>query len=278
MVYPKVSVITVSYNAIATIEKTILSVISQTYDNIEYIIIDGGSKDGTVEVIKKYSDKISKWISEPDGGIYYAMNKGIQLASGEWIHFRNCGDYFVSNDILSILFAGKDYSDIDIIHGNCIYFNSWGYRSYRPAIIQESYKVTMPVIHSSAFIRTELHKQWPFNTQYRSSADYDFFYRCLEANKVFYYININISLFNQVGFSTQNANLAYRENYHIQGRDRTVVGKALFRIIILYRIVMSFGKGMIEKCFRNVENIKRNRMLQSGWKVLPFPEDLKHIE
>ena len=97
----KISVITVAYNASRYIETTILSVINQTYSNIEYIIIDGGSTDGTVDIIKKYSNKISYWISEPDKGIYDAMNKGINKATGEWINFMNAGDTFHNPDTLS---------------------------------------------------------------------------------------------------------------------------------------------------------------------------------
>ena len=89
---PTISIITVSYNSKNVIEETILSVINQTYEKIEYIIIDGGSTDGTIDIIKKYENQITHWISEPDFGIYDAMNKGIGLANGNWVNFMNCGD------------------------------------------------------------------------------------------------------------------------------------------------------------------------------------------
>ena len=94
-----ISVITVCYNAENNLERTILSVLNQTYSNIEYIIIDGGSTDGTIDLIKKYADKITYWQSETDKGIYDAMNKGIQKATGEWINFMNAGDLFSSTTI-----------------------------------------------------------------------------------------------------------------------------------------------------------------------------------
>ena len=98
-----ISVVTVSYNAVSTIEQTILSVINQTYPNVEYIIIDGGSTDGTVDIIKKYADKIAYWVSEPDKGIYDAMNKGVVVATGEWINFMNAGDIFTDSDVIDKL-------------------------------------------------------------------------------------------------------------------------------------------------------------------------------
>lgn len=90
----KISVITVCYNCVSVIEQTIKSVLEQTYPNIEYIIIDGGSMDGTVDIIKKYSDTVTYWISEPDNGIYDAMNKGIDMATGDYLNFMNAGDTF----------------------------------------------------------------------------------------------------------------------------------------------------------------------------------------
>lgn len=121
MNYPLISVITVSYNAVLTIEQTILSVINQTYLNIEYIIIDGGSTDGTVNVIKKYADKIAYWVSEPDKGIYDAMNKGIAYSHGEYCNFINAGDKFCSSSILKQV---MDFNHVaDIIVGQDLHVN-----------------------------------------------------------------------------------------------------------------------------------------------------------
>ena len=101
--YPLISVITVSYNAVSTIEDTILSVINQTYTNIEYIIIDGGSADGTVGIIEKYVDRISYWVSEPDKGIYDAMNKGLKVANGDWAIFMGSDDVFFNNKVIMLV-------------------------------------------------------------------------------------------------------------------------------------------------------------------------------
>ncbi len=112
---PKVSIVTVVFNGEKLLEETIQSVINQTYDNVEYIIIDGGSTDGTLDIIKKYEDKIDYWVSEKDNGIYDAMNKGIKVFRGDYINFLNAGDSFVNNDVLTNIFInqGKD----DLIYG-----------------------------------------------------------------------------------------------------------------------------------------------------------------
>ena len=118
MIQPKISVVTVCYNAVNDIEKTILSVINQTYPNIEYLIIDGGSKDGTMDIVNKYKDKIDVIVSEPDKGIYDAMNKGIDRATGDWINFMNAGDCFYNNVALESVFP-RNYESVnfDILYG-----------------------------------------------------------------------------------------------------------------------------------------------------------------
>ena len=114
---PLISIITVVFNGDEYIEQTINSVISQSYDNVEYIIIDGGSTDKTLDIIKKYENQIDYWVSESDRGIYDAMNKGTSLANGEWLNFMNAGDWFYSKDIF-LLIADSNTSDANFIYGN----------------------------------------------------------------------------------------------------------------------------------------------------------------
>ena len=116
---PLISVVTICYNAKNDLEKTILSVLSQTYQDIEYIIIDGGSTDGTVDIIHKYSERLFYWISEPDKGIYDAMNKGMDRATGSWINFMNAGDTFCDNEVIKNIFGYNDLSDYSVFYGDC---------------------------------------------------------------------------------------------------------------------------------------------------------------
>ena len=116
----KISIITVSYNSAQTIEDTIKSVLAQNFQELEYIIIDGGSKDNTMEIVNKYQDKITKIISEPDKGIYDAMNKGIQLATGDLVGILNSDDFYFDNSVLNTV-ATCFQKDIDACYGNIEY-------------------------------------------------------------------------------------------------------------------------------------------------------------
>jgi len=116
---PVVSIITVVKNDITHIEETILSVLNQTYGNVEYVVVDGASTDGTLEVIKKYQKYIDLWVSEPDKGVCYGFNRGVDLVTGNWVEFLNSGDFLYNNTVLADIFSGKKI-DSDGVYGSMV--------------------------------------------------------------------------------------------------------------------------------------------------------------
>jgi glycosyltransferase involved in cell wall biosynthesis len=150
---PLITVVTVVFNNVTSIEKTILSVLNQSYSNLEYIVIDGGSSDGTLEVIEQYKSRISQYVSEPDQGIYDAMNKGINIATGEWINFMNSGDQFSDEDTLSRVFNSVVPKGIKFIYGN--FYVDGGLRQSKK-LFHASYKKGH-ILHQSVVYKRELH-------------------------------------------------------------------------------------------------------------------------
>lgn len=214
----KVSIITVVYNGIAFIEDTIKSVIQQDYDNLEYIVIDGGSSDGTIDIIKKYSANIHYWISEADKGIYDAMNKGLLAVSGEWVLFRNCGDYFFSLSDISNVFKTEIPNDVDFICGDAIVWDQFGYKRVKPEFVSLNRLGVMPVLHPSTFIRTSLHKDRPFDLKYKLAADHDFFIKSKRSGAIFFYVPVLLSIFNiGDGASVRGQLVSQREHFYIYG-------------------------------------------------------------
>lgn len=172
---PTISVVTVSYNAAALIEETILSVVDQTYDNVNYVIIDGGSKDGTIDIIKKYLSRIDYWISEPDKGIYDAMNKGAQAATGDYVIYVNVGDIFATKHVLSEI-ASKMGAMKDIYYGCIINRMSYGDVEIKPQPLEEI-RTRMIFSHQATFVKRSILVQNKFNVKYKYAADYDFLSR-----------------------------------------------------------------------------------------------------
>ena len=253
---PLISIITVSYNAATTIEQTILSVINQTYPNIEYIIIDGGSTDGTIDIIKKYVDKISYWISEPDKGIYDAMNKGIKIASGEWINFMNCGDSFYSNTVIKEVFSKANLNS-DIIYGNTnlLYFVG-NYIKFGDKVTDKNY---MPFCHQSSFARTMLMKEYNFDIQYKICSDKNFFHLMYKANKTFEYVNITISNFDaNYGISSTNYNQLLNEIGLIEGKNNEWEWKLYKKYFSIQCLIKNFIKKIVPSSI--VKKIQKNNI------------------
>ena len=208
---PKITVITVSFNSVKKIESTIQSVLNQTYPAIEYIIVDGGSKDGSIDIIKKYQAHIAYWVSEPDNGIYDAMNKAVSYANGEWIIFMNAGDTFYTNDILSSIFNAetiKTYNTYGILYGDrCnIYHNR---HEIIPSADIHNIEKYMPFCHQATLTRTHLLHKMPFDTRYKLGADYDFFLKNYRNGVQFKKLNICLANYEaEQGVSTIHLRLA----------------------------------------------------------------------
>lgn len=221
MNFPKISIVTVSYNAEEEIENTIVSVISQTYPNIEYIIIDGNSNDNTLNIINKYISKIHKIVSEPDNGIYDAMNKGINMASGEYIIFMNAGDKFYNSNVLENVFKEHDYSDV--IYGKVIrHFPNYDYiENPRPI---ESLNKGMVFDHQAVFVKSQLLKREKFNLNYRIIADFVLLNTLYNQGCSFKFLPEIIAWRDHTRGLTSNAweKVGLKEKARFFGRDRSL--------------------------------------------------------
>lgn len=246
---PLITIITVSYNAVKTIENTILSVINQSYKRIEYIIIDGGSKDGTIDIIKKYSNSITYWISEPDNGIYDAMNKGIIRATGDWINFMNCGDTFYNSEVLTDIFNNKQYPTADIIYGNSkiISTNNQIYESISNKNID--FLQYEPIYrHGASFVKTEVHKQFLFqlnkipNIGY--ALDFDVIYSLYKTGKKFQQVNIFIMCYAEEGMSNHPILNRYYV-YKITSNSNFLSKQFIYFIKCIYKYYISKIKKII---------------------------------
>lgn len=228
--WPLISIITVCYNAEKSIERTLKSVIKQNYDNIEYIIIDGASSDKTLEIIHKYSQHISLIISESDKGVYDAMNKGINLASGEWINFMNSGDTFYDLNVLTNIHKHIT-PKVDIIYGDtCIELDHSKKYCLKPDTL-ESFQYKLPFCHQSCFIKTTLAKSNLFDLTFKYVADYAMFYHLYNQKANFKYINTIISIYQiESGLTASNSYLCNMEKYKVNGQKISIIDKLKMRI------------------------------------------------
>ena len=195
-----VTVVTVTYNAEDLLEETLLSVINQSYENIEYIVIDGASTDNTVEIIKKYADKISYWVSEPDEGIYFAMNKAIEKATGKWINFMNAEDTFFDLDTVKYIMEHKD-NEAELLYGNFKVKESGITFKARDKTLWHR---QMPFCHQTLFTQTTIMREYLFDTNFRLAADHNFIIRMYHNQKKFFHIDRTIAIFSMGGFAQNN--------------------------------------------------------------------------
>jgi len=248
---PKISVITVVYNGVALIEETILSIIGQTYMPVEYIVVDGGSTDGTVDIIKKYEDKITFWISEPDKGIYDAMNKAVTKCTGEWVNFMNAGDGFFNDRVIEEVFR-ENREDASVIYGPVHCFDQ-----YKKVVIQpdrlENLSNHMIFCHQSSFVRRKLLLENKFDLKYKIAADYNLFFNLYHQGYQFYETPVCIANYEvESGISSKNGYLGAKDNLQINKNW----GHPKHMLIFYYRCMLFYT-------FYNLKRMLPHRLMKS---------------
>lgn len=251
----KISVITVVLNDVDHIEKTILSVIHQPNIDLEYIIIDGGSSDGTVEIIRHYEKHLAYWVSEPDNGVSDAFNKGLTHASGDIIGLVNSGD-FLENDALHKVADTFHHGDIEVVYGNVQYWNATE-REYVYKADHTLLAKFMSINHPAVFVKNEIYQKYGmFDQQYRVAMDYELILRFYIKGTKFAYLDTVLSNMALGGLSDVHWKRAYREAYEI--RKQYLGGGAGLYSLYIFQILKrtisndldSIGLGAIKQWYR----------------------------
>lgn len=208
---PKVSIITVTYNASLLLEKTLSNLEKQKYDNKEIIVVDGQSSDDTMMIVKRYAEVglVSSYVSERDKGIYDAMNKGAKMCTGEWVIFMNAGDVFASDDVLQQVF-GKQELEVDIVYGDVM-------KNGQVKKAPDNYYLYHRMIfcHQSVFVRRSCLLNIPFDIKHKMSADFKFFIQQYQHHARFMYVGIPISIFDTSGVSNNQRSKGLYDNIRV---------------------------------------------------------------
>ena len=217
---PKFSIITVTYNAESVLDDTIQSVLAQTYKHVEYLIIDGGSTDGTMRVVEKYAGRIHKVVSEPDKGLYDAMNKGMKWATGDYLCFLNAGDSLHEDDTLWQMVRSIQGSEFpDILYGETAIVDAKGHflRMRRLSVPEKltwkSFRQGMLVCHQAFFVRHTLLE--PYDLHYQFSADFDWCIRMLKKARLVHHTHLILIDYLDEGLTTRNRKASLKERFRI---------------------------------------------------------------
>jgi len=220
---PKFSIITVTYNAEKVLEDTIQSVIAQTYHNIEYIIVDGASKDTTPDIIEKYRPYIHALVSEPDKGIYDAMNKGLALATGDYLCFLNAGDSLREDDTLLRMVQSIHSKELpDVVYGETAlvdekrHFLRMRRLSAPEKLTWKSFKKGMLVCHQAFFAKRSLAE--PYDLRYRFSSDFDWCIRIMKKSQTLHNTHLTIIDYLEEGMTTTNRKASLKERFRIMAK------------------------------------------------------------
>jgi len=231
---PLVSIITVVYNGEKTLERTILSIKNQTYKAIEYIIIDGASTDGTLSLIKNHSSTINYFISEPDHGLYHAMNKALAIAKGEYVWFINSGDEIFDNQTLET--AMKTMPSADVYYGKTLIVNNQGaeigLRRHEPPknLTYKNFKYGMLVSHQAFIARKTLSEPYNLNLSY--SADYEWCLRILKSSTTIVNTHIVLAKFLEGGITHQNILPGLKERFGIMKHHFGLIQSSIIHIFL----------------------------------------------
>lgn len=236
---PMLSIVTVVYNSEQYLERTILSILNQTFKDVEHIILDGNSKDKTLDIIQKYNDQIAYWKSEPDKGIYDAMNKAQNFATGKYIMFLNSGDEFCDNNVLENIF--KINTTSDVYYGDTVITDEQGNalrnRRLRPPqkLNWKDFRYGMLICHQSIIVKRELSKQ--YNIDYKIAADIDWAIRSIRDAKIITNTHLNISKFMEGGMSSLHHKRGLQERFEILTKHYGLIPNVLTHIYFVFRII-----------------------------------------
>jgi glycosyltransferase involved in cell wall biosynthesis len=239
---PKLSVITIVYNNVKDIERTMLSVLGQHYKNIEYIIIDGASKDGTKDIIYKYKAQLSQFISEPDKGIYDAMNKGLALATGDYVLFMNSGDEIFAPETVSQVFASADAADI--YYGETEMFNdqweSLGQRRHHAPenFNWESFRFGMSISHQAIYIKKDITE--PFDLQYKYSSDIDWIIKAAKNASSIVNTHLYVAKYLVGGISKKKHLASLKERFRIFTKYYGLIPNLINHVVIALNLTRYF--------------------------------------
>lgn len=260
---PKISIVTVSYNTSDCIEKTIQSVINQTYPNVEYLIIDGGSTDGTQQIIERYDDRIAYFVSEKDKGLYDGMNKGIAAATGDYLLFMNADDVFVNNEVVEkIVHFIEEHPDADVVYGNSEQVLEYGTYEVKPKVAYINHK--MAISHQATFVKLSLLRSHPFDLKYRYAADFEQLSSLYLDGYKFVYIDLLVARVEMTGGTTYNHYVASaNELYDIIESRGVDVTRERRLMIMRKRMVRTF-----RRCFPKWITNPIFRFLAKHYKVL----------
>ena len=220
----KLSIITVCFNAEITIEKTIKSILEQTFTEFEWVVVDGKSTDRTNYIIKKYISEFERkgikvnYTSEKDNGIYDAMNKGAQRATGEYLTYMNADDSYYKNDSIERVVVILENTTADIIYGDCLFVKK-NEKYIEKAKDIETITYHLPFCPQGAFVKSKLQRQLQFDTQFRISADYDFFLRAYLQGKRFQQIDQVVAYFTFGGVSNENLIKTYKDDVAVKVKN-----------------------------------------------------------